>query len=67
MSAPRLAYSMADAVEATGLSRSHLDRAIRDGQLRSRTTKLDKKQRAVGKRVILARDLEAYLESLEEA
>lgn len=67
MSVARLSYSIADAVEATGLSRSHLDRAIREGKLRTKTTKLDKDQRAVGKRVILARELDAYLEGLEDA
>jgi len=63
----KLAYSLTEAVEATGFSRSHLDRAIRDGLLRSKTTKLDAEEKAVGKRVILARDLEAYLEGLPAA
>ena len=62
-----LAYSLAAAAEATGLSRSHLDRAIREGLLRSKTTKLDEQEKAVGKRVILARDLEAYLDGLADA
>lgn len=63
----RLSYSLADAVEATGLSRSHLDRAIREGLLRTKTTKLDDNEKAVGKRVILASALESYLEGLPDA
>lgn len=63
----RLSYSLHDAVAATGLSRSHLDRAIREGLLRTKTTKLDDKEKAVGKRVILASELQAYLEGLPDA
>lgn len=63
----RLSYSLADAAEATGLSRSHLDRAIREGLLRTKTTKLDDNEKAVGKRVILASALESYLEGLPDA
>lgn len=63
----RLAYSLADAAEATGLSRSHLDRAIREGLLRTKTTKLDGDEKPVGKRVILASALTAYLEGLPDA
>lgn len=63
----RLAYSLAEAAEATGLSRSHLDRAIKAGELRTKTTKLDADERPVGKRVILASALQAYLEGLADA
>lgn len=67
MSAGRLSYSLAEAAEATGLSRSHLDRAIRAGDLRTKTTKVNEKDEPVGKRLILARELEAYLEGLDDA
>lgn len=63
----RLAYSLAEAAEATGLSRSHLDRAIKAGELRTKTTKLDVDEKPVGKRVILASELQAYLEGLADA
>jgi hypothetical protein len=63
----RLAYSLTEAADATGLSRSHLDRAIKTGHLRTKTTKLNGDEKPVGKRVILARDLEAYLEGLDDA
>lgn len=64
----KLSYSLTEAAEATGLSRSHFDEAIRSGKLIAKTTtaKADTKSRG-GKRVILARDLEAYVESLPGA
>lgn len=63
----RLAYSLTQAAETTGLSRAHLDRAIRDGKLRTKTTKLNEKDEPVGKRVILASALQAYLDGLPDA
>jgi excisionase family DNA binding protein len=62
-----LAYSIATAVEATGLSKSHLDRAIRAGELKAHKSGRDEDGEPVGKWVILARDLNAYLDSLPEA
>lgn len=62
-----LAYSVAAAVEATGLSKSHLDRAIVAGELKVHKSGRDKAGEPVGKRLILARDLQAYLDSLPEA
>ena len=65
----RLAYSLADAAEATGLSTSHLDRAIKAGKLRTKVTKLDADEKVArgAKRVILASELEAYLDGLPDA
>lgn len=62
----RLAYSLADAAEVTGLSRTVLDRAIKDGLLKSKVTSWRGDGKA-GKRIVLAKDLVAYLDSLEEA
>lgn len=62
-----LAYSVVRATEVTGLSKSHLERAIRAGQLKAKKSGKDKKGEPVGKYVILARDLEAYLEGLVDA
>lgn len=59
-----LAYSMRTAVEATGLSKSHLDRAIHAGQLKAKRTSQDEDGNPTGNWVILARDLEAYLDGL---
>lgn len=66
MSTP-LSYSMAGAVAATGLSKSHLDRAIRAGQLKAKKSGRDADGEPVGSFVILARDLEAYLNGLVDA
>lgn len=63
----RLAYSLADAAETTGLSQRHLKRAIAAGLLRTKTTKLDADEKPVGKRVILAAELQAYLDGLADA
>ena len=63
----KLAYTIDEAAAATGLSRSHLKREVRDGRLKSKTTKLNEKDEPVGRRLILARDLEAYLSNLADA
>lgn len=63
----KLSYSVKEAVEATGFSATHLDAAIRAGLLRVRRTKRDDKTGEVsGKRVILAADLQSYLDALPE-
>jgi hypothetical protein len=62
-----LSYSIATAVAATGLSKSHLERAIRAGQLRAKKSSLTEDGEPTGKYVILAADLEAYLTGLVDA
>lgn len=62
-----LAYSISGAVGATGLSKAHLERAIKAGKLRAKKSSRDKDGEPVGKYVILARDLEAYLDGLVDA
>ena len=62
-----LSYSIAGAVEATGLSKAHFERVIKSGELKARKSSRDKDGEPVGKYVILARDLEAYLEGLVDA
>lgn len=61
-----LAYSTATASAATGLSKSHLDRAIRTGELKARKSSRSDKGEPQGSWVILAADLDAYLHSLPE-
>lgn len=61
-----LSYSVTQAAKETGLSTSHLDRAIAAGELRVKRTKVNEQGEPVGKRVILARDLQAYLDSLPD-
>jgi len=62
-----LSYSVATATAATGLSRSHLERAIAAGRLKARKSSKDEDGEPTGKYVILAADLQAYLEGLVEA
>lgn len=62
----KLSFSVREAAEATGLSASSIDRAIRAGELRVRRTKKDKDDKVAGSRLILADDLRAYLQSLPE-
>jgi hypothetical protein len=68
MSAPAatkpLSYSLRTAVEATGLSRTHLNDAINRGELPARRSSKSDKGEPQGKWVILSADLEAYLASL---
>jgi len=64
----KLAYSVDEAAEATGLSRRHLDRAIAAGDLAAKLSSPKKKDAARGgKRVILASELERYLSELVDA
>lgn len=62
-----LSYTLPGAAEATGLSKSHLDRAIRAGQLRAKRTSNDKDGNPAGRVVILASALASYLESMVDA
>ena len=62
-----LAYSIAGAVAATGLSKSHLERAIRTGELRAKKSGRDKDGEPTGKYVILAAELDRYLTELVDA
>lgn len=62
-----LAYSLRTAAEATGLSKTHLSDAIGRGDLRARRSSVNDKGELQGKWVILAADLQAYLDSLPEA
>ena len=64
----KLAYSLTEASAATGLSKSHFDRAIRLGDLKAKkSSRDDKTGEPAGKFVILGRDLEAYLDGLADA
>lgn len=62
-----LSYSLPTAVAATGLSRSQLDRAIRKGELKARKSSVNDDGEPTGKFVILAADLQEYLDNLPEA
>lgn len=62
-----LSYSIRTAVDATGLSRSHLTEAINKGELKARRSSKNDKGEPQGKWVIPAADLEAYIASLPEA
>lgn len=66
MSAP-LAYSLPGAVEATGLSRSTLMRAIGSGKLRAKKSGEDADGNPTGAFVITAEALKQYLAGLVDA
>lgn len=61
-----LAYSVPSAARATGLSATHLRDAIARGELKASRSNRDAEGNPVGKWVIIAADLEAYLASLPE-
>ena len=63
----KLAYTIDEAATVTGLSKTHLKKEVKDGRLRSKTTKLNEKDEPVGRRLILAGDLQSYLEGLADA
>lgn len=62
-----LAYSMKGAVEASGLSRSYLDRAIKAGQLKAKRSSTDGRGEPTGNYVIRAADLQAFIDGLVDA
>lgn len=66
MTAP-IAYSMAGAVETTGLSRSTLERAIRTGQLKAKRTSTDDDGKPTGAWVFTAPALQAFIDGLVDA
>lgn len=67
MSAP-ISYTLPGAVQATGLSRSTLERAIRTGLLRAkRSGKPDSDGKPTGVYVIKADDLVAFIDAMEAA
>lgn len=62
-----LSYSMPMTVAATGLSAKHLTEAIRRGELKARRSSKDEETgEPRGKWIILAADLQAYLDTLPE-
>jgi excisionase family DNA binding protein len=60
---PRLSLSRREAAEAVGYSKETIARAIRSGALRAKRSGKD----GNGKDVILVEDLQAWLDSLEDA
>lgn len=61
-----LAYSIRTAVEATSFSKTHLIDAINRGELKARRSSKNEAGEPQGKWVILAADLQAYLDALPE-
>lgn len=64
--APPLAYSVPAAAAATSLSATHLREAIAKGQLTAKRSSKDDEGEPTGRWIILAADLQAYLDGLPE-
>jgi hypothetical protein len=62
-----LSYSLRTAAAATALSQSHLSDAIKAGQLKAKRSGKDEHGDPIGKYVILAGDLQRYLDGLADA
>lgn len=62
----RLAYTRKEAAEACGVSEDTIRRAINSGALRAKRTSR-KGDKATGKYLITAKDLQAWLDELEAA
>lgn len=62
-----LAYSLAGAADATGLSKSYLDRAIRCGRLRAKKSSQDADGNPTGSWVIPTQALATFIEGLVDA
>jgi hypothetical protein len=65
----KLAYSVAEAAAATGLSKSHIYELIHAGTIAAKTSRPKKNADAShgGKLLILAAELSRYIESLVDA
>lgn len=61
-----ISYSLKTAAEVTGLSVSHLRRAIGAGELKAKRSAEATKDRLPGKWVVRAVDLEGYIDSLPD-
>lgn len=66
MNAP-ISYSMAGAVEASGLSKSTLERAIKAGRLRAKKSDQDADGNPTGVWVITRASLEEFVNGLVDA
>lgn len=65
--ATTLSYSLVDAVAATGLSRTFLEEAIARGELKVKRSSINERTgKPQGKRLILAAELQRYLDALPE-
>lgn len=62
-----ISYSLPGAVAATGLSRSTLERAIREGTLRAKKSSKDKNDQPAGVWVIKADALAKFIDGLMDA
>lgn len=62
-----ISYSMAGAVEATGLSKSTLERAIRTGRLKAKKSSFDDDGNPTGSWVIPASALAEFIDGLVDA
>jgi len=63
----KLAYNMAEAAAATGLSEKRIKRAIAAGELKAHKSGVDKDGNPVGVYVIPAKALEAWIDGLAVA
>lgn len=61
----KLAYTITEAAEASGLGEFQIKQAIRAGTLRTKVSE-GSTEKKVGKRVILRSALESYLEGLAD-
>lgn len=62
-----VAYSVATAAQATGLSQTRIKAAIHSGALRSKRSSVNEDGEPCGKYVIPRQELERFVESLEDA
>jgi hypothetical protein len=67
MTITKLAYNLAEAAEATGMSKDVLRRAIRKGDLRASKSGVNEEGDPVGNYVILVAALQDYLDGLPAA
>ena len=62
-----ISYDLKGAAEVTGLSQSYFKRAIEEGELKAKRSGVDADGNPVGKYVIKATDLKAFVDGLVDA
>lgn len=67
MSTPPIAYNVAGAARAVGLSPAAIRKAIHTGQLRAKSTSVDERGAPRGVYLIRHADLEAWVEAKTDA
>jgi len=63
---PKLAFTIPEVCAATGFGEQKIRNALRSGELKSKRGARDKDGNGIGQHIVLAKDLQAYLDGLAD-